>query len=44
MDIRNFNLRRSLVIKMGNARLNAGYSIFLSLHHQNNRLENISLF
>jgi hypothetical protein len=43
MDIRNFNLRRIQVIKIGNTRLNAGFSFALSLH-QNNRLENISLF
>jgi hypothetical protein len=43
MDIMNFNLRRSEVIKMGNTRSKVGFLFFLSLHHLNNRLQNCSL-
>jgi hypothetical protein len=44
MDIiGNFNLRRSQVIKKEISRSKAGFSVYLYLHHQNNRLENSSL-
>ena len=43
MDIRNLNLRRSHDIKMGNSLSKVGFSFFLSLHHQNNRLDISSL-
>ena len=44
MCIRNFNLRRNQVRKMGQTCMNAEFSFFLCLHHQNNRVENFSNF
>jgi hypothetical protein len=45
MGGRSFNLQRSQVKKLGKVGLNTGFSFFfLSLHHQNNRLENISVY
>jgi hypothetical protein len=44
MGIRKYNLQTSQVRMMEKIRLKAGVSYFLSLHCQNNRVENTSTF
>jgi len=44
VGIRNYNLRKIQLRKIGKIRLKAAFHLFLSLHHSNNPIRNISTF